>query len=61
MNTPGAKQRRFVELALQRETKGTWVYGTEELGAAVTQLYVKKTVLPQAPKTIVLTIEWEAV
>lgn len=49
-----------VNLTYTKSTKGTHVYGTQEDGAAVSSVYIKRDALPKdAPKVIKLTIEVE--
>jgi hypothetical protein len=49
-----------VTMELCKETKNTFVYKTDQEGAAVTQLYVQKGAMPtkgDTPKTITVTVE----
>lgn len=46
-----------IKLTYVKETKGTHVYGTDEEGAAITTLYIRKSSLPKdAPQEISVTV-----
>jgi hypothetical protein len=46
-----------VHMTKDRETKGTYVYKSDKEDAAVTQLYVRKSEMDDAPDKIKFTIE----
>jgi hypothetical protein len=45
------------KLTLERETKGTFVFTSDDEDAAVTTLYVRKSAMDEAPDSITLTIK----
>mgnify|MGYP003477286096 CR=1 FL=1 len=56
-----AKVTKVVQMAHVRSTPGTHVYGTEADGVACKQVYLTKVALGEtAPKSITLTIEFDA-
>jgi hypothetical protein len=51
-----------VPMAFRKETKGTYVYGCDVEGVAVTTVYVSKDALGEsAPANIVLSIAYQGV
>ena len=47
-----------IELRLNRETPGTFVYNSGDKEAVITSLYLRKAKMPEkAPETITITIE----
>jgi hypothetical protein len=49
-----------IELALSKETKGTFVYTSIEENSLITNLYLMKSQMPaEAPKKITVTVEFE--
>ena len=43
-------------LALKKETKGTYVFATDEEGAQITQLYVRKEAFSEKPESIKIKV-----
>jgi hypothetical protein len=49
-----------IELALSKETKGTFVYASIEENSLITNLYLMKSQMPaEAPKKVTVTVEFE--
>ena len=49
-----------IELTLSKETKGTFVYASNEENSLITNLYLKKSQMPaDAPKRITVTVAFE--
>ena len=49
-----------IELALSKETKGTFVYASSEENSLITSLYLQKSQMPaEAPKQITVTVAFE--
>lgn len=47
-----------IQLTLRKETKHTFVYGTDDEGAFASSVYISKASLPKpAPKRVRLTME----
>ena len=49
-----------IELALSKETKGTFVYKSKDEDSLITNLYLMKSQMPaEIPKKITVTVEFE--
>lgn len=46
-----------ITLTYSKSTKNTHVYKTDEEGAAVPSVYIKRDALPEKPETIEVTIK----
>ena len=54
----GEMRIHTITLSLRKETKHTFVYGTDEEGAFASSVYISKAALPKpAPKQISLKME----
>lgn len=52
--------QKTIKMEWSKSTKGTHVYANNESDTPVPTIYIKKTGLPsEAPKNIILTIEYE--
>ena len=48
-----------IELTFSKETKGTFVYKTEDKESPINSLYLMKTHMPaEAPKSVTVTVEF---
>jgi len=49
-----------VTMKLTKETKGTFVYGSDDENPLITTVYLQKSGMPEkAPKSIKVTVEFE--
>ena len=52
--------KKKIELIFSKETKGTFVYKTDEEDSPISSLYLMKSHMPsEAPKKVTVTVDFE--
>ena len=52
--------KKRIELKFSKETKGTFVYKTDDEDSPISSLYLMKSHMPsEAPKKVTVTVEFE--
>ena len=52
--------KKQIELKFSKETKGTFVYKTDDENSPISSLYLMKSHMPsEAPKRVTVTVEFE--